>query len=70
MLVTRFIPVIIETIDDNDLTVNEILTGSAAAIFNFYKSTYDKDAEYLDFLHELKILADEHIRLHKEGEQK
>lgn len=61
-LMSRYIPDIIETICDPHLTVNEVLTGSMAALFNVYRSAYDKDAEFIDFLATAKHLADQHVR--------
>lgn len=64
----RFIPDLITMLEDPELTVDEILTGSAAALFNVYRSAYDNDAEFTDFLSKLKELAEQHMRECKEGE--
>jgi len=68
ILMSDFIPFCKSIIDDSDLTVDELLTGSAAAIFNVYRSAYDEDAEIKDFLSKLKELVEQHIRECKEGE--
>lgn len=69
-LMSMSIPeIIIDTIRDPDLTVDEILTGSMAALFNVYRSVYNKDAEFTEFLAKAKLLGDQHIKECKEGEK-
>lgn len=65
-LISILLPDLVKVIEG--LTVDELLTGSAAAIFNVYRSAYDEDAEFTDFLSKLKELAEQHIRECKEGE--
>lgn len=66
--VMRFIPDLITMLEDPELTVDEILTGSSAALFNVYRSAYGEDADFTDFLVKLQRLADQHIRECKAGE--
>ena len=49
--------------------IDELLLGAATALFMTYRSAYDDDAEFVDFLHHLNDLAEEHVKECKAGEQ-
>lgn len=50
--------------------IDELLLGAATAIFLTYRSAHDEGAEFVDFLHHLNDLAEQHVKECKEGEHK